>query len=350
MLSTPETIWGGTGGADPEGPHIYKRHGYYYLLISEGGTSLGHMVTAARSKHIQGPYEPCPRNPVLSNRSLSLPIKAAGHADLIEAHDGSWWAVCLGIRPVPYPDRHHLGRETMLAPVRWDEEGWPIIGHNGTIDLEMEADCLPEAGFPLPPVRDDFDGNELGYVWNFIYNPNSEHWSLERRKGWLTLLGGAASLNDKETSAWVGRRQQHMQCAIRTKLEFRPEQDGEEAGLSIFLNCDHHYEIALMRFEGVNRLIVRRRIGSLWKLEQSVEYNESIVILELQATEHTYSLGYAQEGERFTELGTGEVHYLSTEAGGKFTGNYMVLYATGNGQSSSTPAFFDWFEYIPIKG
>lgn len=100
----------------------------YYLMIAEGGTEYCHMVTIARSKNVYGPYEACPHNPVLSNRSTCLNIKAVGHADLVEDSQGSWWAVCLGIRPLGYPFRHNLGRETMLAPVNGRMAGplWEI--------------------------------------------------------------------------------------------------------------------------------------------------------------------------------------------------------------------------------
>lgn len=49
-LSTPKTIWYGTGGRYPEAPHIYKKDGWYYLMIAEGGTEFAHGVTIARSR------------------------------------------------------------------------------------------------------------------------------------------------------------------------------------------------------------------------------------------------------------------------------------------------------------
>lgn len=348
VLTEPLNIWDGTGGADPEGPHVYKIGEYYYLLISEGGTSQGHMLTAARSKVITGPYEPCARNPVMSNRSLSLPIKATGHADLVQAHDGNWWAVCLGIRPVPYPDRHHLGRETFLAPVRWDEEMWPVVGNNGTLDLEMEGQLLPQAVMAEKPVRDDFDAPALDYNWNFIYNPDPNLWSLKERKGELALYGSPVNLDDKATSAWIGRRQQHMECTVRTLLNFIPLKNNEEAGLSIFLNCDHHYDIALKRVEGRNTISFRRKIGTLWKVENCIAFDQEKVILEISATPNLYTFRYAEEDGEPKEIGSGEVQYLSTEVGGKFTGNFFVLYATGNGEKCENPTYFEWFDYIPV--
>ncbi|UUZ93492.1 glycoside hydrolase family 43 protein [Paenibacillus sp. P25] len=128
QLTDSRLIWKGTGGAYPEAPHLYKINGLYYLMIAEGGTEFGHMATIARSKEPYGPFEPYPYNPILSHRSLRSAIHATGHADLVQTRDGGWWAVCLGIRPPSYPMRHHLGRETFLAPVTWTDDGWPIIG------------------------------------------------------------------------------------------------------------------------------------------------------------------------------------------------------------------------------
>lgn len=169
-LSETRLIWTGTGGAFPEGPHLYKINGYYYLMCAEGGTEYGHMETIARSNTPYGPFESCPFNPILSHRSLDCSIHATGHADLVEAQDRRWWAVCLEIRPIRFPYRHHLGRETFLAPVSWTEDGWPVIGNKGTIDLEMEAETLPLAVWDAEPEIDHFEQTTLGIKCNFIRN------------------------------------------------------------------------------------------------------------------------------------------------------------------------------------
>src|SRR5581483_5212110 len=90
-LTEPRPIWGGTGGKYPEAPHLYRIGGAYYLMIAEGGTEYGHMVTIARGASPWGPWEPCPHNPIVSHRSLQSPIQGLGHADLVEAADRSWW-------------------------------------------------------------------------------------------------------------------------------------------------------------------------------------------------------------------------------------------------------------------
>jgi alpha-N-arabinofuranosidase len=143
----------------------------------------------------------------------------------------------------------------------------------------------------------------------------------------------------------VGRRQQHFDCKVSTFLEFSPTQEGEEAGLTVFMNERFHYEIALGIRNGVKKVFVRRRIGSLWKVEAEQEYSHHSIILSVQADAENYLFAFQQPSGESIILGPGECSLLSTEVAGGFTGVYFGLYATGNGRNSSTPAYFDWFEY-----
>ena len=216
LLTEPRLIWHGTGGRYPEAPHLYKIDGIYYLMIAEGGTEYGHMETIARSSSPWGPFEPCPHNPILTHRNRSgHPIQATGHADLVQAQDGSWWAVFLAFRQsVPYANYHHLGRETFLAPVTRDADGWFHVNHDGTVELEMEveaiADGLPPQVWEPEPLRDDFDETVLPLYWNFLRAPNVANWSLTERPGWLRLKGTAFNLDSLDAVTFVGRRQQHF--------------------------------------------------------------------------------------------------------------------------------------------
>jgi xylan 1,4-beta-xylosidase len=368
ILSDARLLWMGTGGAYPEGPHLYRIGGVYYLLISEGGTEHGHMVTIARGSSPFGPFEPCPFNPILTHRSLDLPVKAVGHADLVQAHDGSWWMVCLGIRPVPYPWRHHLGRETFLAPVEWGADGWPRVGAltsmsspasghpwpwaggGGIISQEMEAGNLPEHPWPADPSRDHFDAPLLSPVWCHVRNPDEGAFSLAERPGWLRLTGSRVSLDDAGSPACVCRRQEHFNCRAETLLDFSPASDGEEAGLAVYLNEKFHYEAAVTRISGKRRVILRRRLGNLWKVEREAACPAGRVRLFIRADQERYVLGFSgSDGKKKIELGEGECSLLSTEAGGKFTGNLFCLYASGKRRTRTAPAYFDWFDYVPDR-
>ena len=339
-------LWAGTGGAYPEGPHIYKKNGWYYLLISEGGTERCHMLTMARSRNLKGPYEPCPDNPVMTNRSLRLALESVGHADLVEDPQGNWWAVCLGTRPFGYPPKHNLGRETMLVPVDWSGD-WPVFGDHGRVLEEFETDLLPKSA-EIPDdsqnsYYDDFTSEKMDPGWNYIYNPD---WSLyERSAKGLCLHGNEKSLKDASVIAWIGRRQQHHVSETKVTLEFLCAQDGEEAGLTVFMNNRHHYEAAIVCRGGKRKLIFRRQIGSLEKTECELDCGEAQVTLRLESDLDVYRFSCQKKDGSWESLGEGEVQYLTTEVGGHFTGNYIALYSCGNGKQCQAGALFTDFSY-----
>lgn len=353
LLSERRLIWEGTGGVAPEGPHLYRIQGYYYLLIAEGGTEYGHMVTIARGSSPNGPFESNPNNPILTHRSSGSTIQATGHADLVQAEDGSWWAVFLGIRPVSVPfdaRRHHLGRETFLAPVTWSLDGWPVIGDSGKVSEEMNAGTLSLESETPWIEKDEFDGGQLELYWNFLRNPYAGSWSLQERPGWLTLHGSSVTLNDIDSPAFIGRRQQHFRCSVSTLLHYETKQEGEEAGLTVYMNERFHYEIALTHDSLMGcKVILRRRLGSLWKVELEEVYEGNEIILGLEADPFTYSFYYSKPNGERKSFGSGECSMLSTEVAGGFTGVFIGIYATGNGRPCTVPAHFDWFQYTPLE-
>lgn len=339
-------LWAGTGGAYPEGPHIYKRNGWYYLMISEGGTERCHMLTMAKSRDLKGPYEPCPNNPVMTNRSLRLPLESIGHGDLVEDPNGNWWALCLGTRTFGYPPKHNLGRETMLVPVDWSGD-WPVFGENGKVSEEFETDLLPEsagmADASGQSFYDDFSSPDRDLGWNYIYNPD---WFLyERHAKGLCLHGNEKRLKDAAVIAWIGRRQKHHVSRTVVTLEFPCSQEGEEAGLTIFMNNRHHYEAAIVCEEGRRKLVFKRQIGSLEKAECTLDYEAAKVTLKLESNLDVYRFSYQREDGSWESLGEGEVQYLTTEVGGSFTGNYIALYSCGNGKPCRAGALFSDFSY-----
>ena len=352
LLSEPKVVWAGTGGQYPEGPHLYFRQGWYYLLLSEGGTEYGHMITMARSKSPWGPFDPCARNPLLTHRSLESPIQAIGHADLVETVDGEWFAVFLGIRPNGYPPCYHLGRETFLTPVTWAEDGFPVMGEQGRVALEMETSLRLEPVSPSAP-RDDFDSKELALCWNYLRNPNPVHYSLGERPGHLRLRGSAHGLDDVASPAWLGRRQCHFAVRVAASLEFQPEMASEEAGLVVRMNERHHYELFVSLRAGKPSVVLRRRIGSL---QAEVAVHElspsqaSRCLLAIEANRDRYVFSWGRSETDLRPLGEGETRYLSTEVASGFTGVYFAMYASGNGSPCVRPADFDWFEYSGREG
>jgi alpha-N-arabinofuranosidase len=345
-------IWGGAGGQWVEGPHLYKINGKYYIMAAEGGTSYDHRVTIARGDSPWGPFESDPNNPILTHRFRpSEPIQVLGHADLVDTPDG-WWLVCLGVRPQG-GRFHHIGRETFLASVVFDSNGWPVVNGNKPIELTMTAPKLPQHIWPQLPDRDNFDSNTLTLQWNYLRNPYEADYSLTERPGFLRLHGSAITMSDRDSPAFVGRRQTDFNCVASTLLEFDPNSENEEAGLVARQDDRHHYEIAVTLKDGKRQVLFRKVFKG--KTIEPVKYAEvqlGPVILSIKAMPLTYEFFYQSKGGKPISLGTAPTKDLSVEVigfdyGMCFTGVYFGMYATGNGQKCTRPADFDWFEYIP---
>ena len=348
LITQIKHIWGGSGGRYPEAPHIYKINGWYYLMIAEGGTEYGHMETISRSKNIWGPYESNPDNPILTHRALSgqnQQIQGTGHADMIQAHDGSWWLVFLAFRKAG-GDFHQLGRETFLTPFIWNTDGWPVVSSGDTVGLIVKTKTLPLISMPVLPIRDDFKDTKLGLQWNFLRNPDNSSWSLTEKSGTLRLKGNAITLSQSASPAFIGRRQQHFNFTATTKVSFSPVKSSDEAGITAFSNEKHHYDLFITK-EGNKRFLkFRVKIGNMEHIVKNIEIPEGEIVLSILGTEEWYSFGFkAGNSPDFIELGKMETKYLSSEVAGGFTGVYLGMYSTGNGEKCKKFADFDWFDY-----
>jgi alpha-N-arabinofuranosidase len=358
LLAPPRLVWKGMGGRYPEGPHLYKVGGRYYLLISEGGTEYGHMVTVARASSPWGPFEPCPHNPILTHRDtpLSEPIQGTGHADLVEDAEGKWWMVLLAFRPQGGFYWHHLGRETLLAPVHWDAQRWPVVNDGRPIALDMPVCGLPRFATLAPPARDDFDA-PLGPAWNFLRNPVRENYSTTARPGWLTLRGTAVALDVEsgESPTFVGRRQEHLRARMACRIDFAPEREGDEAGLVLYRAPHHRYELGVrtprrgadangtgVRGRGGGReVFVRQTVGEYVSTVTAVASapGEAPLVLRIDAEPTKYTFAWGPSADHLQPLGSAETRLLSTEVVGGFIGTYVGMYAR------AAAAAFDWFEY-----
>jgi len=345
VIKPLKLIASGLGGSSPEGPHMYKIKDYYYLMSAEGGTGYEHREVIQRSKSPYGPFEPSPYNPVISNmKHPESPFQAIGHADLVQLKDGSWWLVCLGFRPKG-GRFHHLGRETFLAPVTWTEDGWPIAGNKGIMMEEFPVPNLPVQLWKKELTRDNFDNNTLSLQWNFLRNPNEKDWSLAEKPGFLRLKGSSVSLKEKDSPAFIGRRQTDFNMVASSKISFTPTSSTEEAGLVVRGNDANYFGLLITMHEGKRVVIFRKYLQNKIESEDFKEIPEGEIILRISGTDLEYQFWLQPKGRKATMIGTATAKDISTEKIGGFIGAFIGMYASGNGSVNVNPADFDWFDY-----
>jgi alpha-N-arabinofuranosidase len=316
---------------------------------------------------VTGPYVPWKKNPILTQRNLDpgrdFPITCTGHADFVETPAGEWWSVFLGCRPYrPFADNcFNTGRETFLAPVRW-QDGWPRIspGHKRVQYAYPVPVSAQQSTFDIPrsgnfTTRDDFTKPVLNKNWMFLRTPRDEWFSLTDRPGYLAMRLQPASCADSANPAFIGRRQQHAEGSVTAKLEFAPQGENEKAGLLVFQNERHFYFLCVSDSNG-SRVVElyassqdERQANHMERLaseEIGGEQNARPVLLRIEAHGNTYSFFFADDSERWTALREHlDAAYLSTKKAAGFVGCVYAMYATSLGLQSNSAAYFDWFGY-----
>lgn len=351
-------IYKGTPAGVTEGPQLFKREGWYYLLVAEGGTGAHHSVTLARSRNLTGPYETDPDYPLMTTRhEPAYPLQQAGHGSLVETQTGEWYMAHLCTRPLPGSGiMNPLGRETALQKCVWTREGWLRLAEGGKLPAaQVEPPALPPHPFPGPAyVRDDFDREEIGPQYQSLRVPFDLSWaSLTVRPGFLRLRGreSLASLHDQSMAA---RPVQHFRFTAETCLEFEPSSIYEMAGLVCYYDDSDYYYLRVTwdEIRGKCLGVVFSRAG---------QYDE-ITTMQLSLTdwERYYLKVIVQErdlrfyaspdGKRWTAVSAPlDFGTLSDEYGGKlgFTGAYVGICAQDM-DLQRKEAFFDYFEYRPL--
>jgi xylan 1,4-beta-xylosidase len=337
-----------------EGPHLFKKDGWYYLMCAEGGTDYDHSEVIFRSKTIDGPFISYEKNPILTQRLLDKnrknPVTNTGHADLIIAPDGKWWAVFLGCRP--YGDNDfNTGRETFMAPVEW-KDGWPIINPNFDavqykypIAGKINATAEKFSGNYL--FKDEFNNATLHYRYSLLRTPREKWYAIN--KGALEMQLRPQTCSGFGNPSFVGFRQPHTRGYASTAINFTAKGSNEKAGLLVFQNDEHYYFICQSTENG--KAIVQLYKSTVKKdrgreLITSTEIkNASEVFFKIEAKGNTYSFYFATQKSNWQLLKDNvDAKFLSTTVAGGFVGSYYAMYATSNGEASTNKARFDWFE------
>jgi len=357
LAGEPRLIFEGTERGFTEGPHLYKRDGWYHLLVAEGGTGWHHAVVMARSRSLFGPYEVHPDGAVLTSAgSRDGPLARAGHGDLVELADGSPWIAYLCGRPLPGRERCVLGRETALQPMRWDKDGWL---------RSLTDNAAPDPQPPLPPLT-PAPWNEAAWDGNFQQGPlpadlqwlrtpyPGELFSLTARPGFLRLYG-RETIGSQFRQSLVARRQQHFRYTATTRLEFEPADFQQAAGLICYYNSTKFHYLLVTRDGDVRQLQVMTASPDEANLRMKTVVSALPAgAIELRAEADFDEMRFAWRGE-----GTGDwqvlpdifdLSLLSDEASlpglPNFTGAFVGM-ACQDMRGTAAPADFAFFRYEP---
>ncbi|MDF2960793.1 MAG: XynB2 [Paenibacillus sp.] len=354
LIGPVTNIFKGTELKLTEGPHLYKREGFYYLMTAEGGTQYNHAVTMARATSIDGPYEVDPQNPILTSAGQpGLELQKAGHGSLVETHTGEWYLAHLCGRPVK--DIYcNLGRETALQRCYWTDDHWLRAGEGNAPQANVQAPSIEPFVFEPDPALDDFDQPELGVNWNTLRIPPDPSWlSLTERPGFLRLRG-MESMSSLHRQSLVARRQQAFNCEAETVVEFEPEHFQQMAGLIWYYDTEDYVYLRITRHEELGKCLgIIQSVKGVYDelLDQDVPLQEGRRCkLKAVVMREWLQFSYAAEGEQWKPIGPQiDISHLSDDYADyiRFTGTFIGI-CVQDLSGTRKHADFDSFQYSSL--
>ncbi len=345
-----------------EGPHIFKKDDYYYLILAEGGTEYGHAVSIARSTSVFGPYDMHPNISIVScSHCRPYRLQKAGHGDIVETEDGRWFVTFLVGRPLKERGRCILGRETAIEELFWDND-WPYLKSDSRLPrLEIPGLDQKEIKIEINDYRNDFDSESLSLDFQSLRIPRTDNWfSLTERKGHLRLKG-KESLSSTHTQALIARRVQHFAIEASTSIEFEPVNIHEMAGLVFYYNTGHyHYLHVTSNYEGTQKLlrVITSDHFEMIEQKQQVDITGQLNVVLKGVLNHGELQFYYSIDQEQTFLPIGEVLDASILSDDyirerderyrpAFTGMFVGM-CCQDLASNKKHADFDWFDYEEI--
>lgn len=345
VIGEPIQVWAGTGERCSEGPHIFKKDGWYYAIVAEGGTGYGHGINVGRSKELFGKYEPSPYNPVMRQTDTMAPIQRSGHGKLVETQNGEWWCTYLCGRPNEHKYTT-IGRETALDPVYWTEDGWFIINDSKPSNIQKMPD-LPIKEY-ITSTFYDFDEENLSLDWEWVRNPDNSLWSISDSH--IHLITDDNTLDKISSVNTLVRREEELCFTASTKTLFKPQRYNQQAGITCYYSTATYARFALTYKNGLClELVINRNCGE--EVIATVEnIKEGYIYLKVETEHLTRRFYYSYDNINWILAGTLEnCIYLCDEGvpndPKRHTGTLTGIYANNGGTGERITASFDWFDY-----
>lgn len=352
LVGPLKKIFTGSPHGLTEGPHLYKKNGWYYLTVAEGGTGYGHAVTMARSKSIDGPYELHPDTHLITSKDTpDAPLQRAGHGQIVETPSGETYHTHLCSRPLP-GRFSPLGRETAIQKCEWRDDGWLYMSSGSPVP-EVDVPS-PTGAAPLPPRRIEriFDQAALPEEFQWLRTPYPER--LFQLTGSALRLTGRESVGSHFEQSLVARRQEHLDYRAETRLTaFEPDTYQQAAGLTTYYNAHKFHFLAVTWSADLGRCLMILSCPGDWP-NGKLEFPASPIPLEDGAVELAVEVCGAKQQFVYRQAGSWKPYgpeldasVISDEGGrgehGSFTGAFVGMLAfdvTGHGKTADFEHFF----------
>ena len=325
QISEAKLLYYGDQKRAPEGPHLLKKDGYYYLFLAEGGTGMGHRISVARSKTLMGNYEPCPYNPIMRQMDEGAAIQRCGHGKPVCTQNGEWYMVYLCGRMIG-DGYSMLGRETALDPVSWTADGWPVVnGLKGPSVLQKRPD-LPVW---MPEEEPDIGWNPK---WMTPRAPEPE--GIRFLSSGIRIKGSCFPLRDVAAKNILLQRQTSFCFTAETELVIPELIGGQEAGLVCYYDENTWVCLAVCR-ENSYYIQVKEHIGDKDVLHERqmlpCDCSGKKISLKVETEYLKRRFTYRLQGEeKHIAAEIANVYYLCDEGihmGKRFTGAMTGIYA-----------------------
>lgn len=272
-------------GPVAEGTKFYKRDGYYYLCIPEGGVGGG-WQTCLRSKNIYGPYE---RKVVLEQGTTT--VNGPHQGAMVDTPSGEWWFL-------HFQEKSPLGRIVHLQPMHW-ADGWPVVGK----DIDGNGVGEPVMEWTMPEGKASENGfgdiNDFGLEWQWNHNPVDDCWSMNVERTELTLTA-MMSQNFRLARNTIAQKIVGDNRTARVEVDLSLLAEGQRCGLACM--GKKNMLVGVMKQNGSTYLYTEQDELTIAKLP----YNKKKIVLELNADaeNNEFMFGYSRDGKKFVSIGT----------------------------------------------
>jgi len=307
LIGEFKMIFEGTEIGQTEGPNIFKKDDYYYLMTAEGGTSYGHTVTLARSKDIWGPYEVHPDKYIIRAEGSESPIQKAGHASVCCNEEGRWYMAYLCSRPLSN-GRCNMGRETAIQEVEWKEDGWLYLKNGGKLpDLEFTVATEDDTLTEKKRKHYTFENKDFLKDFKYLREPfENGRFSLTQNMGMLRMYGRESINSVIEQSVLVRRQTEHDFSAI-VEMEFDPQNSGNMAGIVYRYNERHQYYCYMTKDEEYSFVVGCIGIDGFaydtLAREHQIKVKSNHIYLKVEIHDITGQFSSSEDGETWRNVG-----------------------------------------------